>query len=148
MDGIEKLLAMEAIRQTKARYFYGVDKRDWVLFASVFTGDVEMIVPEQAGHPQQVVRGRDNVIKLVSDAMAPVTTMHFGHTPIIEFTSATSASVIWAMEDHLWKNPDFPDAIPCNYAHGCGHYLETYKLLDGEWLISHIELTRLRMDMF
>jgi len=46
------------------------------------------------------------------------------------------------------QEPEFLDAIPCNYAHGCGNYLEKYKSLDGEWLISHIELTRLRMDMF
>jgi hypothetical protein len=148
MNDIQKLLAFEAIKQTKARYFYGVDSRDWKIFASSFTEDVVMIVPEQAGNPRAVVNGRDNVIELVSHAMAPVTTMHFGHTPVIELTSDTTAKVIWAMEDHLWKREEFPDAIPCNYAHGVGHYLETYKLVDGDWLISHIELTRLRMDMF
>ena len=98
--------------------------------------------------PRKVINGRDNVIELVSHAMTPVVTMHYGHTPMITLTSDTTADVVWAMEDHLWRRPEFPDAIPCNYAHGCGHYLETYRVVDGDWLISKVELARTRMDFF
>lgn len=147
MNDIETLLAVEAIKQTKARYFLGVDNRDWNLFGSAFTVDALMIVPEQPGMPRAEIRGVANVIAAVRAPMEKVTTIHYGHNPLIEFTADTSARVIWAMEDHCWRKPEFPDFLPCEYLHGCGHYYENYRLVDGKWLIAEVELRRLRMTM-
>ena len=44
MDGIERLQAIEDIKQLKARYFRCMDTKDWDGFAAVFTPDATMDV--------------------------------------------------------------------------------------------------------
>jgi hypothetical protein len=68
-----------------------------------------------------------------------VVTVHHGHTPEIELTSATTARGIWAMEDML----RWPDG---REMHGYGHYHETYELVEDAWRIKTSTLTRLRVD--
>ncbi len=58
-------------------------------------------------------------------------------------TSPTTATGIWAMEDHLW----WPEGSPISTLHGYGHYLETYEVVDGAWKIKTLTLTRLRLDL-
>ena len=53
--------------------------------------------------------------------------MHHGHMPEIELTSDTTATGIWAMEDHLW----WPEGSALQHLHGYGHYHETYVKLAG-----------------
>jgi hypothetical protein len=73
-----------------------------------------------------------------------VETVHHGHTPEIELTSATTASGIWAMEDRL-RWPPLED--PSMQMNGFGHYHDTYDKTDGEWRISSSTLKRLRVDI-
>ncbi|HEY3700203.1 MAG TPA: nuclear transport factor 2 family protein, partial [Spongiibacteraceae bacterium] len=47
MNDVERLLAIESIKQTKARYFRFLDTKDWVGFASVFTTDAQMDMREE-----------------------------------------------------------------------------------------------------
>jgi hypothetical protein len=64
--------------------------------------------------------------------------------PEITLTSDTTATGIWAMEDHLW----WPEGSPIRHLHGYGHYHESYeKDADGEWRIKELTLTRLRTDV-
>jgi len=73
-----------------------------------------------------------------------VTTCHHGHMPEIELTSATTATGIWAMEDHLWFSEGHPLGIA--QLHGYGHYHETYEKVGDRWYIKSLVLTRLRVD--
>ncbi len=66
-----------------------------------------------------------------------------GHMPEIELTSPTTATGIWAMEDHL----SFPAGAQLAELHGYGHYHETYTKVDGTWRIATTRLARLRLDM-
>lgn len=82
-------------------------------------------------------------IRELMDGGERVTSVHHGHTPIIEFTSDTTATGIWAMEDMLWwSHPDGAE----EHLHGYGHYHEEYRLVDDVWLISYRSLTRTRVD--
>jgi hypothetical protein len=72
-----------------------------------------------------------------------VVTVHHGHMPEIELTSATTATGVWAMEDHL----RWPAGESIGELHGYGHYHETYVKLDDGWRISSTKLTRLRLDV-
>jgi len=69
-----------------------------------------------------------------------VITVHHGHMPEIELTSATTATGVWAMEDML----RWPDG---REMHGYGHYHETYEKVGGAWRIKSSKLTRLRTDL-
>lgn len=144
MNDIEKLLAIESIKQAKARYFHGLDSKDWGLYASAFTPDAQMDVREQARNPDCLFIGREAIVQFVSNSLDGMITVHQGHTPEIEFTSDTTANVIWAMEDQIWKKDESVQK-PFNQLHGWGHYRETYRKVADKWLIQSTLLTRLHL---
>jgi len=143
MNDLERLVAIEEIKQLKARYFYGFDHQDWTLWRDeVWAPEGRLEVPE-AGI---AVEPRDAMIAWVSKQAAGQSSVHHGHTPIITFTSDTTASAIWAMEDRLWRTGENPMHGDVRFIHGFGHYHETYVKLDVGWRITSTRLTRLRVE--
>ena len=146
MDGIERLQAIEDIKQLKARYFRCMDTKDWDGFAAVFTPNATMDVSGEMRDGRTegtgVTTGATAIAEFVRGAVHDVTTTHHGHMPEIEVTSSTTARGIWSMEDML----RWPEGAPIRSLHGYGHYHETYEKLDGQWLIATLRLTRLRVD--
>jgi len=131
---------VEAIKQLKARYFRLMDTKDWAGFRAVFTPDVRVDV---SGDGAGVYEGLDVFMTMLEPTLCEVVTVHHGHTPEIEITSPTTATGIWAMEDHL----RFPPGGPVGELHGYGHYHETYVKVDGDWRIKSTKLVRLRLDL-
>ena len=127
---------VEAIKQLKARYFRLMDTKDWAGMRQVFADDVYIDTTDSGG---RVVEGADDFMAGLRTLLADVVTVHHGHMPEIELTSATTATGIWAMEDWL-KWPDGREL------HGAGHYHEEYEKIDGRWRITKMTLTRLRTD--
>jgi hypothetical protein len=144
MDRIEELHAVELIKQLKARYFRCMDTKDWDGFQAVFAADATMDTTEEAPD-LDIVRGNENIRQFVEGAVGPVVTVHHGHMPEIEITSPTTARGVWAMQDVL----QMPEGSPLGMKSmtGWGHYTETYELVDGEWRIKTLVLTRLRRDV-
>jgi SnoaL-like domain len=147
MNDIEKLLAIEAIKQTKARYFRCLDSKDWQGLAATFATDAQMDMRAQSHNENNLIIGNQNIAKYVASSLQPLITVHHGHTIEIEFTADTSAKVILAMEDILWRPSDIPGQKPVKYVHGWGHYRETYQCIDGQWLIQTTTLTRLNLEV-
>jgi hypothetical protein len=145
MTEIERLLAIEDIKQVKAKYFYAFDNKDWDLWRDeVWAPDGRLEVPEFREEPFTPF---EEVLKYASEAAADQTSVHHGHTPIISFVSDTEAKGIWAMEDRLYRTPEHPLYDGSSYLHGFGHYHETYVKLDRGWRIQSTRLTRLRVEM-
>jgi hypothetical protein len=118
-----------------------MDTKNWDEWGLVFTVDCHMEVPE-AG---MVVDGRAAIVHEVSTALQGTTTVHHGHMPEIELTGPDTARGIWAMEDYV----EFPAAADGSRVglRGYGHYHEQYRRDgDGQWRISRIHLSRLRID--
>jgi hypothetical protein len=140
------LVAIEQIKQLKARYFRCMDTKDWSGFAEVFAPDAVMDMSSEMRDSTTagdgVTRGGPEIATFVKGAVDAVQTVHHGHMPEIEITSPTSARGIWAMEDKL----RWPEGGPIRTLHGYGHYHETYEKLDGNWRIKTITLSRLRVD--
>jgi hypothetical protein len=127
---------VEAIKRLKARYFRTMDTKDWAGMRAVFADDVVVDTTESGGG---VVHGADEFIAFLRETLDDVVTVHHGHMPEIELTSATTATGIWALGDILaWPNGAT--------LHGYGHYHETYAKTGDEWRITSTTLTRLRMD--
>jgi hypothetical protein len=140
MDDVERLVAIEEIKQLKARYFRCMDTKDWAGFEAVFSEAAVMDMSEEAG---DVVRGASEIAAYVRGHVDPVVTVHHGHMPEITLTSSSTATGIWAMEDVLrWS-----EGGPFGAMHGFGHYHETYERVDGEWRIATLRLSRLRRDV-
>jgi hypothetical protein len=143
MTDLERLLAIEDIKQVKANYFYGLDHRDWDLWRTdVWAPHGRLEVPEA----DMVVEPLDTIIDWVSASTGDQVSVHHGHMPIIRFVSDERAEVIWAMEDRLYRTPEFPLGDGGNYLHGFGHYRETYVRLACGWRIEASKLTRLRVE--
>ncbi|MCU1463777.1 MAG: nuclear transport factor 2 family protein [Acidimicrobiales bacterium] len=142
MDTIDRLEAIEAIRQLKARYFRAIDTKDWAALAAVFAPGAEM---DMTGEGSGVTRGAAAIAEYVRTCgIEPAETVHHGHNPEITITSDTAATGIWPMEDMLrWPEGTFA----LRTMHGYGHYHETYIRVDGVWLIQTLRLSRLRVDV-
>ena len=144
MDTLDELQATEQIKKLKGRYFRCMDTKDWDGFQSVFAADATMDTTQEAPDIE-IVRGNGNIREFVEGAVGPVVTVHHGHMPEIEITSPTTARGVWAMQDFL----QMPEGSPLGMKSmtGWGHYTETYELIDGDWLIKTLVLTRLRRDV-
>ena len=127
---------IEAIRQLKARYFRTMDTKQWDEMRLVFTDGVVIDTTDSGGG---IISGADAFMVFLRDTLGDVVTVHHGHMPEIDVTSATTATGIWALQDLLvWPNG--------TRLQGYGHYYETYEKVDGEWRIASSTLTRLHMD--
>lgn len=145
MTEIEKIAAIMAISQVKARYCRFLDTKDWTGYASLFTEDFELDVSEGTGQP--VIRGRDVVIKQIQSSIGTARTAHQVHSPEIEFKSYDEAHVIWAMQDRVLWGPERTAKLGVAGLTGYGHYHERYVRQNGEWKIAASRLTRLHLDM-
>jgi hypothetical protein len=140
MEPLEYLAAIEAIKQLKARYFYGYDNQDWAFWRDeVWAPEGRLEVPEM----DVVIGPRDAMIEWVIAQAADQVSVHHGHTPIIEITSPTTATGIWAMEDRLYRSKEHPLNGDTSMVIGFGHYHEAYVKLDVGWRILSTRLTRL-----
>jgi hypothetical protein len=142
MDKLDQLLAAEAIRNLKARYFRLVDGKDWSGLASVFSEDVildlrNQVVPGIAPAKEETAIGRETVVWLISKVVGRYRTVHHGHMPEIGISSASTANGIWAMDDTI---RDQQDRLVLR---GSGYYHETYSRVAEDWTISSMRLERL-----
>ena len=129
---------IEQIKKLKARYFRLMDTKRWEEWGEVFTEDATVHVITTADL-EVLWEGRQQIVANNSSVLSDVITVHHGHMPEIELTSAATATGIWAMFDYLV----FPNGT---FMNGYGHYHEEYVKEDGQWRIKSLLLTRLREE--
>jgi hypothetical protein len=141
MPTLEQLSAIEEIKRVKAKYFYYMDSKNWEGWRrEVFAPDARMHVSRSRPEPYE---GIDAILKVIEPLLKGVKSIHHGHMPIIEITSPTTATGIWAMEDVLFLDgrPQFGGMS--GRVHGYGHYHETYERGEDGWRIKTMRLVRL-----
>jgi SnoaL-like domain len=153
MDAVAKLMAIEDIKQLKARYFRFMDTRDWQSMALVFSRNaifdcsegsrIQPLGGETTGRIGPVTQGRESIIRWIQESFRNATSVHHGHCHEITIDSPTEAHGVIAMEDYI-RDGDRAK----NVVHACGHYHEQYQFEDGAWRISRTKLTRLFSDVF
>jgi hypothetical protein len=151
MNEVERLSAIEEIKQVKARYFRGVDTSDPDLVRGILAPDC---VLDYMGCCTDPKTGRDflpamNVVmrgaaSWSSEGFAKlgIVSAHHGHNCEITFTSDTTADAIWSMTDRLYMPPGAPFAQMTGY----GYYHETYEKVGGAWKIKTLRISRLRVE--
>lgn len=126
---------VEEIKKLKARYFRGLDTKDWDLYSSVFADDVVVDLRRAGG---ERFEGRE-AFMAYARGMTMVQSVHHGHMPEIDLTGPTSATGVWALEDYnIWEDG--------SQNHGWGHYLETYEKQGDRWFIKTMALSYLRVE--
>ncbi len=133
------LLAIESIKQLKARYCRHLDAKEWSAWRTIFTDDFVSDTAEAGG---KVIDGADEFVAFTRKALGrpAQATAHQVHAPEITLTSATTAHGVWALQDVVRFGPGVTLV-------GYGHYHETYQNISGQWLIKSSKLTRLREDI-
>lgn len=155
MNDLERLIAIEEIKQLKARYFRHMDMQDWDALYTLFTPDAvydatdairngsgEDSLDQKLGE-EWINHGRDKIVPFIQNALAGMVSVHHGHMPEITIHSATKASGIWPMTDKVQKHIDGQLVLSLE---GEGHYWEEYERIDGTWMISFSRLTRIRVQ--
>ncbi|MEU6603027.1 nuclear transport factor 2 family protein [Streptomyces flaveolus] len=134
---IRELDAIESIKKLKARYFRFVDEKKHDELAALFTPDARLTTDGITW------KSPTEFANTIRDLTGSAPSVHHGHMPEIDITGPDTATGIWAMEDLL----TFPagEGAPEGH-HGYGQYHETYRKVQGQWLIDTLLLTRLRMD--
>lgn len=132
------LLEIEAIKRLKARYCRYLDTKEWTAWRRLFTDDFVSDTSKAGG---KVIEGADDFVAFTRKSLRSQATVHQVHAPEIELTSPTTARGVWALEDVVRFGPGVN-------LRGYGHYTETYRKLDDDWLIASSALTRLREDFF
>lgn len=146
IDPVARLIAIEEIKQLKARYFRCMDTKDFVGLRTVFADDAmfdascSLSIEPTEDAAQWVHSGGDAIAAFVEAAVAPLRTVHHGHGHEIELLSETEARGVIAMEDQIW---DASGTTPV--LHGMGHYHETYRKEAGQWRIVTSRISRLHI---
>jgi hypothetical protein len=130
---LSDLIAIEEIKQLKARYFRLMDQGQWEAFSELFTEDAVQSWTPSPGEPPVGARGRSAVVAHIRDSVAGMRSTHHGHMPEIEITGETSATGIWALFDYCSQGDEV-------IFDGAGYYRDTYVKRGGRWLIQTTEL--------
>ena len=127
MSDVEWLVALEEIRQLKARRDRYADAHDWEAYESLHA-------PDHVSHNdgQEPWTSSKEMIENVSRIMDPMITIHHSYDPEIIFDSPTRARGIWAMSGGIVSK----DGDQETWSHGFGYYYETYEKRDGRWLFT------------
>ena len=138
LDPIDRLASIEALCRLKARYFRFVDTQQWEALATLFSEDAQMDVRQDAGAEIGMVSGRRRIVAAIRSGLAGSVSIHHGHMPEFDFEGPSRARATWAMSDqvHFSGGRGF---------RGHGHYDDRYERSGGEWRITFMRLTRLRL---
>jgi SnoaL-like domain len=153
VSDLERVVATEAIRNLKARYFRDLDTKDWRDLPHIFTPDalfdlrwvnsvrdpISGIWTPPPGGDAQIFRGREIIVAMIRTAIENLRTVHRAYVPEIEVLTPSTARGIWPMEDVLRH------ASGELLLNGFGHYHETYEASAAGWQVKTSRLTRLSM---
>jgi hypothetical protein len=119
---------LEAIKRLKYRYLRSLDLKQWDELGACLTDDCKSAYGD--GHFS--FDGRAAIVAFLKDALGPATriTSHRVHQPEIDFTSSTTATGIWALDDVVIET-EAKLTI-----RGAAFYHDEYVKLGGEWKIA------------
>lgn len=149
MDPLQRLIAIEDIRQLKSRYFRFLDCKDWDGLATIFCDDAifdartaNSVEPDLETGNDWYHEGGEAIVAFIRNVTTPLVSAHHGHCHEIEILSDSEARGIIAMQDTVWHEAG-TSAAPLLL--GYGHYEEDYRKVDGQWRIHRSRLTRLNV---
>ena len=135
MEMLDRLFAIEEIKQLRARYCRGIDTKDWDLLASTLAPDVELDLPSLRAGGREV-RGTEAFLSLVKEWFGSAPSLHANHLPEIALLSPDRATGIWAQEHYL--GPLYKAGV--HHGHGYGYSHDEYARIEGEWKVAKVRL--------
>jgi hypothetical protein len=142
MDRLERLEAIEEIRNLKARYFRLMDTKQWEELCGIFASDLKVLTPEGKVYAE----GGDTYAAALRNSLEHAVSCHQGLAGEVEIDADGTARAIWAMQDIITWQDRHPNTGWKSIV-GRGHYHETYRREGGQWRIATLTLTRLSLDV-
>lgn len=151
MTETERLAAIEAIRDIRAKYWRGVDTSDGELVRSILAEDC---VLDYMGCCTDPVSGVDHMPEMnvvlkgrfswISDAFEGprIVTVHQGHQHEIVVSGKTSAEGIWYFTDRFFVPPGGSFTRLTGY----GTYHDTYEKADDGWKLKTTRIERIWVE--
>ena len=143
---LAQLLAIEQIKQLKARYSCALDTKDWsgaeTLFTEDFTGEVSN-AGKSSSMPDKTMKGGKEWVAASRDAILENDSIHHIMLPNIEITSPSEAKGTWVgrFGFKAQAGADFRSVD------GYGHYYDTYEYVSARWLFKSIKLSILFVEV-
>jgi hypothetical protein len=138
LSDLDRLIAIEEIKNLKARRIRALDLQDWATYEALHAPDY---VADHGEHGRMV--GAKAVAERLAQNHAGKTTIHHVHSPQIDILSPTQATGVWAMEDRIWWKQGEEE----HWSHGWGFYYETYEKRDGTWVFTSRRLKHARLEL-
>lgn len=137
---MNRLEAVEAIKQLKYRYFRLLDCKLWDELGGCFTEDATAAYDDG----RYSFQGREAILGFLHGALGShdVVSVHHGHNPEIVVRDENHAEGCWALADYLI----FREAN--TRLRGAAYYRDEYVRIDGAWKIAHTGYTRLFEEMW
>lgn len=148
MEDLQRLIAIEEIKTLKARYWRGVDTKDFDMLRGVFAETAEIDFRSDgfdSGDGPDVLPDAETFARHTLTMLEGVVTMHHGHAPDIAFLSDEEATGFWPMEDRLWVEAG-RTKLPFKELNGFGHYHDRYLKTAQGWRISATTLKRVHVE--
>ena len=150
---LERLVAIDAIRDLMARYVRYADHKDWRDLANTFLPDATFTSYDTEGNVFAEMRGRaDIVARSRAFRRLPETSIHHLFSYEVEVTSPTTATGVFSMADTVIRPDDEPlvpdetGVKPFRTLRGAGHYHARYERVDGDWFIAELKQSRVRLE--
>jgi len=133
------LVELEAIKRLKYKYMRCLDQKRWDEIAEVFTEDASAAY----SGGKYSYEGRDAIVEFLRTSMGADSfhSAHQVHHPEIEFTSETTATGTWSLQDTVI------DTRWDITIRGAAFYEDRYVKQDGAWKIQHTGYRRLFEEM-
>ncbi len=149
MDAIERLTAIDEIKQLKARYWRACDTKDFELLETIFAPNASFDMNEAAFDPVKghmpgtagnfILEGRDMILALLPMTLSPtMQSVHVGYLPEVEITSDHTATAIFPFNDKI-LNPGIMEYD------GFGYYYDTFVKIDRQWRVETSRIKRTRL---
>ncbi len=154
-DNLQCLLDRTAISDVQLRYATGVDTRDWPLFRSCFTDEIEIESSSAVGSPPQCIKADDWVerVRRTIDGMKATQHMITNHVITLNGDEATCVAYVQARH-HLPNETSGSDQVMYGYytnrfvrtADGWKIRARKLTVLWNEGIMDIFELARRRLD--
>lgn len=129
-----------AVVEQKANYCRLLDTRQWDAYLRLFDKLVQVRIFDAQGHELTRFESAEGYLAAVKSYLADSHSHHRVWDPRITILSEAEVTGEWEMEDFIVFFPG--DSSRPRLHHGGGRYSETWKLRDGEWVITRLELRR------
>ena len=133
MDASDKL----AVAETVYRYATSVDRRDWVLYRSLFADTVTIDFSSYSPDlPPRQMSADQWVAGMLPLFTALAATQHSMTNPLATIDGDTAAITMYVRAHHVLDPTD-----PASWYTIGGYYDDTLARIDGRWLLTGVRLT-------